>query len=413
MRHASRATLLGFLVTPGAIVLAGACGSAEPGTEQVGRQSEAVTIVDNPTCKVEWTKIDYDQPGTDSSEFIELFVTKTGALVSTLGDCGIGAITLFESGSCLVPYRVIPLQNVTIPTDGYVVICNGAGCDVNVGTSPWLDDGPAEIGFLSATLPAAPIIWASYEGAPQCIPLATNPPKVDVKTEDGSSPNQINVWCASGFELVPEASSPKRQPNVCPAPDAGAGGNSGSSGSSGAGGTSGSSGASGSSGSSGASGSSGSSGASGSSGSSGAAGSSASGGAAGSSASGGAAGSAAAGGDAGAAASGGSAGSAATGGASGSAGLGGSAAGGSGGNGGTTASGGFGGSSANAGSAGSAGSLGLDDPSYEIQGGGSCACATPHRRSSGAPWLALVALAASVLRRRAARLAPERGLPTG
>ncbi len=415
-----------LLVAPWAIALgAGTACSSEPSTETIGSTSQHVQVADAGSCTVEWTKVDYDQPGTDDRELIELKVTGFSA-GDTLGDCGLKNIQLIN-GACGAtnPYDTIDLSTVAIPTDGYIDICDSntvSGCDVDMGSNNWIQNGPDGLAFYDMN--DAVTLTAEYEGTVSCLPSGPTP--ITVQAEDSSAPNMVNIWCTDHFELANASTAPLRTANPCSTTDAGAGGAGGAAGggNAGAGGTA----AGGAAGSAGAGGTA----AGGAAGSAGAGGTAAGGAAgsagAGGTAAGGAAGSAGAGGTAaGGAAGSAGAGGTAAGGAAGSAGAGGTAAGGAagsagaggaaGGSGGTAGSGtggsgtggsgfggsGFGGSgfggSGGSGVAGMGGSgvggFGGSTPTSNKSSG--CSCSVPGDSQGPTGSLAFLGLAAGVL----------------
>ncbi len=413
-----------------ATVCAVACSSTSDTAENepvTASRSSEVVVATAAGCQVSWTKIDYDNPGTDDSEFIELRIRRTSLSANTFGDCGLKRIDLINGNatqSCAV-YASFDLENVAIPGDDFFVLCNddgplGAVCDIDAGGLGWLQNAGGsetdEVSFVSTSDKETVHGWYGGANAPACVP-ATDPGTV-VRAErefNSENPNQVNLDCGSGFTKTDESLA-KPGTESCSTGTGGSGGSGGSAGSSSggsggsvtggtggsssggsagssAGGTAGSSaGGTGGSSSGGAAGSS-SGGASGSS-----SGGSSSGGAAGSS-SGGAAGSAsggAAGSGAGGSAAGGAAGSS-SGGAAGSTtgGAAGSTTGGSAGSGvaGTTFTGGSGGSSS--GNAG-AGGTSTTDPGDDS----GCGCRTVSTPASGHGWWALSLAFVFGLRRR-------------
>lgn len=119
----------------------------------LGASSQASIIIN---------EIDYDQPGSDTAEFIELFNSGSGSL-SLDGYY----IDLINGGTSSV-YRNIDLTGFNIGPSGYFVICNDttlvANCDYAFTTSTgWIQNGAPDaialydgIGLLDSL---------SYEGA--------------------------------------------------------------------------------------------------------------------------------------------------------------------------------------------------------------------------------------------------------
>ena len=107
-------------------------------------------------------EIDYDQAGTDTAEFIELF--NTGASTVSLDNYSIMLINGTNSSS----YRNIDLSGFDIDADGYFVICSDttavANCNYSFTTSDsWLQNGsPDAVGLYESD---SLIDSLSYEGA--------------------------------------------------------------------------------------------------------------------------------------------------------------------------------------------------------------------------------------------------------
>ncbi len=106
-------------------------------------------------------EIDYDQPGTDTAEFIELFNSGTSA--ASLDSFSIDLI----NGTSLSSYRTIDLSGFNIDANGYFVMCGDASlvanCDYSfTTTSSWFQNGaPDAVGlYENSTL----IDSLSYEG---------------------------------------------------------------------------------------------------------------------------------------------------------------------------------------------------------------------------------------------------------
>jgi len=194
-------------------------------------------LFDNANCTMELTKIDYDQPGNDSNDFIELHVTKKNpGLVTTLLDCGVGAIALYDDTSVLcAPYSLTVLATVVIPSDGYLEIGqNQPTVNVSVGASPegWIHNGRGEIAILSSALASGvPLNWFQYEGAAKCNGLLV---PTQIQAEDETAPNSVNVSCNSTFHLVVATNATQKTTADCPS--GGSGGASGGGGTSSGGG---------------------------------------------------------------------------------------------------------------------------------------------------------------------------------
>ena len=107
-------------------------------------------------------EIDYDQPGTDVAEFIELFNSGTSAI--SLDNYSIDLV----NGSSSSSYRTIDLSGFSINANDYFVVCGDASqvanCDYSfTTTSGWLQNGaPDAIGLYENTNLLDSL---SYEGA--------------------------------------------------------------------------------------------------------------------------------------------------------------------------------------------------------------------------------------------------------
>ena len=156
--------------------------------------------------------------------------------MTTLLDCGVGAIALYDDTSILcAPYSLTVLATVVIPSDGYVEIGqNQATVNVSVGASPegWIHNGRGEIAILSTALASGvPLNWFQYEGAAKCNGLLV---PTQIQAEDETAPNSVNVSCNSTFHLVVAANATQKTTADCPS--GGSGGASGGGGTSSGGG---------------------------------------------------------------------------------------------------------------------------------------------------------------------------------
>ena len=95
-------------------------------------------------------EVDYDQPGTDQGEFIELFNSGTDDIL-------LDGVTLdLINGTNGSAYRSFDLAGLTIGADAYLVLCDGASsvvnCNLEVSASAgWLQNGGALAAHLTAT----------------------------------------------------------------------------------------------------------------------------------------------------------------------------------------------------------------------------------------------------------------------
>jgi hypothetical protein len=84
-------------------------------------------------------EIDYDQPGGDTAEFIELYNSGIDALVLD------GYMLDLVNGSNGSEYNSFDLSGLSIIASGYLVLCNDtqavANCDIDVSSSSWIQNG--------------------------------------------------------------------------------------------------------------------------------------------------------------------------------------------------------------------------------------------------------------------------------
>ena len=106
-------------------------------------------------------EIDYDQPGTDSAEFIELF--NAGSSVISLDNYVIDLINGSNSSS----YRNIKLTGFSIDADSYFVVCSNASLVANcnyrfTSSNGWIQNGaPDAVALYESTILLDTL---SYEG---------------------------------------------------------------------------------------------------------------------------------------------------------------------------------------------------------------------------------------------------------
>jgi predicted extracellular nuclease len=106
-------------------------------------------------------EIDYDQPGTDTAEFIELFNSGTSAV--SLDNYVVELI----NGSNTSSYRTIDLSGFSINSNGYFVMCGDASQVTNcnysfTSTNSWFQNGaPDAVGLYENSVLLDSL---SYEG---------------------------------------------------------------------------------------------------------------------------------------------------------------------------------------------------------------------------------------------------------
>jgi hypothetical protein len=218
-------------------------------------------VAQSDLCRVALVAASYDDPGADDGEFLELHVerfapgrTSTGGECHpsdagassldaaspfpdgadgagpVLGDCGLGELELIDGASAgCETYRAIPLAQVPMPPDDYVVLCPAgsstdarAHCDVtSAGRSAlragWLQNGPND-GFRFVDTNGQIGLEVGYEGAPSCF----SPAAVSLATESGgtATSDDVNVVCDGAFTLLSEEEAPLRESVRCPGRDA-------------------------------------------------------------------------------------------------------------------------------------------------------------------------------------------------
>lgn len=84
-------------------------------------------------------EIDYDQPGSDTAEFIELFNPDENSVALD------GYTLTLVNGSNGSSYNSFDLSGLSMPAFGYLVLCGDtqavANCNIDVATSGWIQNG--------------------------------------------------------------------------------------------------------------------------------------------------------------------------------------------------------------------------------------------------------------------------------
>ena len=112
-----------------------------------GLLTSACLVAFNSNAAVIINEIDYDQPGTDTAEFIELF--NTGAAAVSLNGYSINLVNGRDSSV----YRSIDLSGFDIGASSYFVVCGDASlvanCDYSfTTTSGWIQNGAPDAAAL-------------------------------------------------------------------------------------------------------------------------------------------------------------------------------------------------------------------------------------------------------------------------
>ena len=84
-------------------------------------------------------EVDYDQPGGDAAEFIELFNSDTNSVV-------LDGYTLdLVNGTNGSAYNTFDLSGLSITATGYLVLCDDTrtviNCDIGVASGSWIQNG--------------------------------------------------------------------------------------------------------------------------------------------------------------------------------------------------------------------------------------------------------------------------------
>ena len=119
-----------------------AAGVTQPPAERDAEASDA----QKDACSVVLSKLNYDNPGADEDEFLELQAVGVWSAGATLTECGVGSLILRNGGQADCPeYRRLELAQLPIPVGGFVLICarSHAGCAWGE-TLPngWIQNGP-------------------------------------------------------------------------------------------------------------------------------------------------------------------------------------------------------------------------------------------------------------------------------
>jgi hypothetical protein len=109
-------------------------------------------------------EVDYDQTGTDTSEFIELYVSGSGSI-----NLGTYWLILFNGTSSL-PYDTVQLPAVTLSAGSYFVICGSSGAVPNCNmmlpaASNIIQNGSPDAVALYDTTISGLVDVVSYEGS--------------------------------------------------------------------------------------------------------------------------------------------------------------------------------------------------------------------------------------------------------
>ena len=107
-------------------------------------------------------EIDYDQPGSDTAEFIELYNSDTNPV-------SLDGYTLeLINGTNGDAYNSYDLSSHTISANGYFVLCSGAAaianCNIDIASGSWIQNGGNDGDAVALLSEGAIIDSISYEG---------------------------------------------------------------------------------------------------------------------------------------------------------------------------------------------------------------------------------------------------------
>ena len=106
-------------------------------------------------------EIDYDQPGSDTAEFIELFN-------SDINPVSLDGYTLeLINGSSGSVYSTFDLSGLSISASGYLVLCDNtsavANCDRDIASSSWIQNGGADGDAIALIFASTLVDAVTYE----------------------------------------------------------------------------------------------------------------------------------------------------------------------------------------------------------------------------------------------------------
>jgi hypothetical protein len=107
-------------------------------------------------------EIDYDQPGGDTAEFIELYNSGTNSVP-------LDGYTLdLVNGSNGSAYNSFDLSGLSIAANGYLVLCGDtqavANCDIDVSSGGWIQNGDSNGDAVALLFDGSPVDSVVYEG---------------------------------------------------------------------------------------------------------------------------------------------------------------------------------------------------------------------------------------------------------
>ena len=134
-------------------------------TPGAANTAETSDCVDPAPPKLRINEIDYDQPGSDSAEFIE--IVNAGRAAATLSDFEL--VLINGSGGGAVVYDTIALPSVELGAGDYFVVCdssaNVANCDLE-GFSSVQNGAPDAVALISGIVLIDTVSYEGDTGAP-------------------------------------------------------------------------------------------------------------------------------------------------------------------------------------------------------------------------------------------------------
>ena len=119
-------------------------------------------LATSPRAAIMINEIDYDQVGSDTAEFIELFNSDINPLV-------LDGYTLdLLNGTSGSAYRSFDLSSLSIAASGYLVLCDNtqavANCDTDVASASWIQNGGSAGDAVALLFGSTLLDSVTYEG---------------------------------------------------------------------------------------------------------------------------------------------------------------------------------------------------------------------------------------------------------
>jgi hypothetical protein len=119
-------------------------------------------LATTPHAAVMINEIDYDQVGSDTAEFIELFNSNLNSLV-------LDGYTLdLVNGTNGVAYNSFDLSGLSIAASGYLVLCDNtqavANCNAEIASASWIQNGGSDGDAVALLFGGTLLDSVTYEG---------------------------------------------------------------------------------------------------------------------------------------------------------------------------------------------------------------------------------------------------------